>query len=77
VLIPMAGLIDKAAELARLEKEVDKLRKERERLEKKLGNENFVSRAPKDVVEKEKKKLEDVLTALNNLEAQHAKIQAL
>ena len=77
VLIPMAGLIDKDAELARLEKEIDKLRKERERLEKKLSNENFVSRAPEEVVEKEKKKLEDVNTALNNLEAQHAKIQAL
>ncbi len=77
VLIPMAGLIDKAAELARLEKELDKLRKERDRLEKKLGNENFVSRAPADVVAKEKQKLEDVQTALNNLEEQYEKIRAL
>jgi valyl-tRNA synthetase len=77
VLIPMAGLIDKEAELARLEKELDKLRKEAERLEKKLGNENFVSRAPAEVVAKEKQKLEDVQTALNNLEEQYEKIRAL
>ncbi|WP_294949398.1 valine--tRNA ligase [Sulfurivirga sp.] len=77
VLIPMAGLIDKDAELARLKKELDKLRKERERLEKKLANDNFVSRAPAEVVEKERKKLEDVLSALTNLEAQHEKIRAL
>jgi valyl-tRNA synthetase len=77
ILIPMAGLIDKDAELARLSREIDKLRKERDRLQSKLDNENFTRRAPADVVEKERKKLEDVLTALNNLESQHAKIQAL
>ena len=77
VLIPMAGLIDKTAELTRLKKEIDKLEKKRQQLEKKLGNENFIRRAPAEVVEKEKKKLEDVQTALNNLETQYAKIQAL
>ncbi|RME60655.1 hypothetical protein D6779_01800, partial [Candidatus Parcubacteria bacterium] len=37
----------------------------------------FVSRAPADVVAKEKQKLEDVQTALNNLEEQYEKIRAL
>ncbi len=77
VLIPMAGLIDKEAELARLSKELDKLKKEQARLQGKLNNENFTARAPAEVVEKERKKLQDVISALTNLEKQYEKIQAL
>lgn len=77
VLIPMAGLIDKEAELARLGKELDKLKKEAARLEGKLNNENFTARAPAEVVEKERQKLQDVYSALKNLEEQYEKIKAL
>jgi valyl-tRNA synthetase len=77
LLIPMAGLIDKEAELARLEKEINRLKGEVKRFQGKLGNENFVSRAPAEVVEKEKQKLQDTETALKNLEAQYDKIQSL
>jgi valyl-tRNA synthetase len=51
VLIPMSGLIDQAAEIARLDKEIAKLRKEVERGAAKLGNADFLGRAPAAVVD--------------------------
>ncbi|WP_178861369.1 valine--tRNA ligase [Thiomicrorhabdus cannonii] len=77
VLIPMAGLIDKDAELARLAKEIGKLEGEIKRLSGKLGNESFVAKAPADVVANERQKLSDNETALNNLKVQYEKIQQL
>ena len=77
ILIPMAGLIDKDAELARLDKEITKLNTEFERLTAKLSNESFVARAPEAVVAKEREKLTDIQSALTNLEQQHDKIRAL
>lgn len=77
VLVPMAGLIDKDAELNRLQKSLDKLKKEVSRVEGKLGNERFVSNAPADVIAKEREKLEDAKSAYDKLAEQYAKIEAL
>jgi valyl-tRNA synthetase len=77
ILIPMAGLIDKDAELARLKKEIDRLQNEQSRLDGKLSNDSFIARAPAEVVAKEREKLQDICTALTNLEQQYAKIQQL
>jgi valyl-tRNA synthetase len=77
ILIPMAGLIDKDAELARLEKDINKLKLEFERLNDRLSNESFVARAPEPVVAKERAKLDDIQTALQNLEQQYGKIEQL
>jgi valyl-tRNA synthetase len=77
VLIPMAGLIDKEAELARLEKEMGKLQQDAERTEKKLSNPSFVDKAPDAVVQKERHKLEEAKSALAKLEEQAAKIRSL
>ncbi|WP_421189615.1 valine--tRNA ligase [Aeromonas enteropelogenes] len=77
LLIPMAGLIDKDAELARLAKEVAKLVGECGRIEGKLGNEAFVAKAPEAVIAKEREKLEDYRLQLTKLEAQQAEIAAL
>ena len=77
VLIPMAGLIDKDAEQARLNKELDRKRNEIERTEKKLGNASFVDKAPAAVVDKEKAKLEDARTTIRQLEEQLEKIAKL
>lgn len=77
VLIPLAGLIDKDAELARLEKEMGKLNADIERTEKKLGNPNFVDKAPEAVVQKERDKVNTAKEALANLSAQADKIKAL
>ncbi|USB34246.1 valine--tRNA ligase [Paenibacillus sp. YPG26] len=56
---PLAGLIDIGQEIARLQKEFDNLTKEVERVEKKLGNEGFVAKAPAKVIEEEKAKMQD------------------
>ncbi|MEA3405142.1 MAG: valine--tRNA ligase [Pseudomonadota bacterium] len=77
VLIPMAGLIDKDAEIARLTKEMGKLQGEIKRLSGKLSNQGFVSKAPEAVVAVEREKLAGYETALKNLEVQHEKIQQL
>ncbi|MDO5770079.1 MAG: valine--tRNA ligase, partial [Psychrobacter sp.] len=60
VLVPMKGLIDPTAELARLGKAQEKLQKQAEALSRKLGNDSFVSKAPAEVVEAEKAKLAEL-----------------
>jgi valyl-tRNA synthetase len=77
VLIPMAGLIDKEAELTRLEKELGKLQADAERVEKKLSNPSFVDKAPEAVVQKERDKLAEAQSALVKLREQAEKIRAL
>jgi len=77
VLIPLTGLIDKAAELARLEKEIRRLNQDIERTEKKLSNPSFVEKAPPAVVQKERNKLEENRSAVDKLQTQAEKIRAL
>ena len=77
ILIPMAGLIDKEAELARLDKEIQKILNDLPRVEGKLSNPTFIDKAPADVIDKEKAKLADLRSTLNNLEQQKTKILAL
>ncbi|MEE4302398.1 MAG: valine--tRNA ligase [Pseudomonadales bacterium] len=77
VLVPMAGLIDKDAELARLDKEIERRRQDVTRVEKKLSNENFTAKAPVEVVNKERAKRDESLAALEKLEAQREEIAAL
>ncbi len=77
VLVPMAGLIDVEAELARLDKEKEKLDREIVRLSGKLGNAKFVDNAPAEVVAKEKEKLSNAETTLNQLQEQIIKLQQL
>ncbi|XGA79425.1 valine--tRNA ligase [Halomonas sp. CH40] len=77
VLVPMADLIDKDAELKRLAKEIDKQDKLISGIEKKLGNEGFIAKAPKAVVEKERGKLAEFQAAKKLLEEQQTKISAL
>jgi valyl-tRNA synthetase len=77
ILVPMANLIDKEAEIARLGKEIDKLVKEVSRLSGKLGNANFVDKAPAEVVAKEQQKLTVQQQAQSKLEEQLASIKAM
>jgi valyl-tRNA synthetase len=77
LLIPMAGLIDKEAELKRLNKEQDRLRAEVSKLTAKLGNSGFTDKAPAKVVEAEKQKLADAEAALVQIENQIEKIATL
>lgn len=77
VLVPMAGLIDKNAELARLNKEIQRLQGEVARVGGKLSNAAFVDKAPPAVIEKERAKLAESEQALANFTEQHARIAAL
>ncbi|MBS8270548.1 valine--tRNA ligase [Halomonas litopenaei] len=77
VLVPMADLIDKDAELARLGKEIDKQDKLIGGVEKKLANEGFVAKAPAAVIDKERGKLEEYQAARRVLVEQRDKIAAL
>src|SRR5699024_3790779 len=64
VLVPMAGLIDTTAELARLDKEIARLQGEIKRVSDKLSNQGFVAKAPADVIAKERAKQADYEHAL-------------
>ncbi|GAB3389151.1 valine--tRNA ligase [Azotobacter armeniacus] len=77
VLVPMAGLIDKDAELARLDKEIQRLEGEVKRVGGKLGNASFVDKAPAEVIAKERAKLGEAEQALARLGEQRARIAAL
>ena len=77
LLIPMAGLIDKVSELARLDKEIQKEQNEISRIEEKLNNPDFVNKAPTEVIEKVRATLAEKRTALTNLRTQREKISAL
>ena len=70
VMVPLAGLIDVEAERARLTKEVDKKAADLERIERKLGNQGFLAKAPAQVVEKERGKARDLQEALATLRDQ-------
>jgi valyl-tRNA synthetase len=75
VLVPMAGFIDLAAETSRLEKEIDRKRKDQERTAQKLSNEQFVANAPAEVIRKEREKLAACETEITQLETQLAKFR--
>ncbi|CAN7473758.1 valine--tRNA ligase [Pseudomonas sp. LjRoot71] len=77
VLVPMAGLIDKDAELARLDKEIQRLTGEVQRVGGKLANEGFVAKAPAEVLDKERAKLAEAEQALSKMVEQRGKIAAL
>jgi valyl-tRNA synthetase len=60
-VLPLKGVIDLAAERTRLAKEMAKCDADIARVDAKLGNPNFVARAPEEVVEQEKEKREEAL----------------
>lgn len=74
VLMPLAGLINVADEIVRLEKEAAKLVGEVKRVEGKLNNAGFVAKAPEQVIAAERQKGEDYK---QQLEAVNKRIQEL
>ena len=77
LLVPMAGLIDPAAERARLDKRMRKTREEIARAQAKLANDNFVRSAPESVVVQERERLADFERTLAGLARQLDQVRAL
>jgi valyl-tRNA synthetase len=77
LLIPLAGLIDKGAEIARLEKEQAKVRKNLDVCSAKLANPSFAERAPAEVVEKERARVAEMEVTLKELDGQLERIRRL
>ncbi len=74
VFVPLHGIIDFAKEAKRLEKEMAKIDKELSGVSKKLNNEDFLSKAPENVVAKVKEKQKNLMDKRTKLEANLEKI---
>ena len=70
IFMPLAELVDMEQEKARLDKEIAKTQKELAGLKGKLSNENFVNKAPANVVQAERERLEKLEALLEKLTAQ-------
>ena len=77
ILIPLAGLINKDAEIARLEKELAKLQLEINKATQKLNTPTFIDKAPVAVVAQEKERLNDFERSFKQLSEQKEKIERL
>jgi valyl-tRNA synthetase len=77
ILIPLAGLIDKSAELKRLDKELQRFRQEQEQIGNQLQNKNFTDKAPPDVIGKKRERLHELERALGDLQRQAERIKSL
>ncbi|WP_421380235.1 valine--tRNA ligase [Bacillus salacetis] len=69
LFLPLEGLINIDEEIARLEKELEKWNKEVSRVQGKLNNEKFISKAPQKVVDEERAKEADYLEKRSTVEA--------
>jgi valyl-tRNA synthetase len=67
VFMPLSGIIDIAQERARLQKELDKALSEARKIEVKLGNDQFLSRAKPEIVEEQRQRLDEAKTAVTTL----------
>ena len=77
VYLPLKGLIDVEKELARLQKELDGAEKEAKRAAGKLSNQNFLAKAPAEVVEKEKTKQTEILARIAGLKERITTLRSL
>lgn len=69
IFIPLEGLIDLNVERSRIEKEITRISGSLESVKKKLSNEGFVAKAPAEVIERERTKMNDWETSLGKLKA--------
>jgi valyl-tRNA synthetase len=77
ILVPMAGLIDPAAELERLTKRLRKAELELQKLGAKLSNSQFARNAPPDIVAKDQQRVAELRTEIGQLLAQIARVTKL
>ncbi len=76
LFVPLEGAVDFQAELARLDKELAKVTKEFEIVNRKLANEDFVAKAPAEVVAKERHKAEALTEKQNTMNTLRERIAA-
>jgi valyl-tRNA synthetase len=74
--LPLAGVVDLAAEKARLGRERDKVAKEMAKIEAKLGNVQFMQKAPEEVVEEQRERLAESADLLRKMDAALARLSA-
>jgi len=77
IFVPLEGIVDPDAEIERLEKELAKIRKDFEAVQKKLGNESFLAKANPDAVQKQKDKEAELFAKLSGLGEGLTKMRAL
>ncbi len=77
IYIPLSDLVDKTAEMTRLQKEIEKLRREQEKLATRLENKDYLQKAPAAVVEKEQHIYHQNENTLNKLQENFEKISQL
>ena len=75
VALPLAGVVDLAAERARFDKEIARVRQEIAKVEVKLGNPDFVARAPEDIIAEHEDRLETFQARLVKLNAARERLE--
>ena len=75
-LLPLADVIDISAERGRLERELEKARQELIKIDRKLGNEQFIAKAPVEVVEENRERREEAALMVGKLEAAVTRLAA-
>lgn len=75
--IPLADLIDKSAEIKRLDKEISKLQSDLEKIDVKLNNPDYLAKAPTHIVEKEQTRAQEIKQNLEKLTQQQKHIEAI
>ena len=68
-ILPLAGVIDLGEEQARLKREIDKIQVDIAKVDKKLSNDQFLAKAPAEVVEDQKERRDEALRARDRLSA--------
>jgi len=68
LVLPLEGIVDLDAEKIRLSKEIDKLTSEIRKIDQKLSNEQFVAKAPEEVVEEQRDRRSEAEGARNKLQ---------
>ncbi len=76
IFVPLKGVMDFETEIKRLEKQLSKLEKDAEKIKKKLSNENFLTKAPAEVVEKEKNRLEEIEKKMEKIKSLRDKLKS-
>jgi valyl-tRNA synthetase len=77
IFIPLKDILQFEEELKRLEKEIQKTRKDWQQIEKKLSNEDFLQKAPAEVIQKEKEKVQVSGKKMEKLEGHVKRLKAL